>query len=261
MATASEADNSCVAQVQSILESFIDKSGIRAILCEDGGQKLFETDGFVTDSNVLTMLGYFSLIGLSRLLCLLGRYEDSLRALAPLNPFNRTFLYTFKVPMANINLYYYSGTAYLMLRRYIDAARCFNTILSFIYRVKEQQRCAATSTPSPAAAAVCFATAQAPAAVCLGTAQAPVRQERHRASTAKAARVVSAARSRVESQSGGWVGIRLTAVSRERLCKCDGFCRTHMHCVRWMSRQVVLAHEQAHQTCHCWCAGTRPHIS
>lgn len=91
------------------------------------------------------MLGYFSLVGLSRLLCLLGRYEESLKALAPLNPFNRTFLYTFKVPMANINLYYYSGTAYLMLRRHIDAGRCFNTILSFIYRVKEQQRYAASS--------------------------------------------------------------------------------------------------------------------
>lgn len=132
-------------QVQSILESFIDKSGIRAVINEDGGQTLFETDGFVSDSNVLTMLGYFSLVGLSRLMCLLGRYDDCLRAMAPLNPFNRTFLYTFKVPMANINLYYYSGTAYLMLRRYIDAGRCFNTILSFVYRVKEQQRCATSS--------------------------------------------------------------------------------------------------------------------
>lgn len=85
-------------QVQAILESFIQKSDIRTALGADGGQKLFETDVISTsESNVLPVLGYFSLVGLSRYLCLLGQYEDSLKALAPLNPFNKQFLYTLKV--------------------------------------------------------------------------------------------------------------------------------------------------------------------
>lgn len=47
-----------------------------------------------------------------------------------------------QVPMANISLYYYAGTSYLMLRRYIDAGRCFSSVLSFIDRVKKSYQCA-----------------------------------------------------------------------------------------------------------------------
>ena len=59
-----------------------------------------------------------------------------------------------QVPMANISLYYYAGTAYLMLRRYIDAGRCFNSILSFIDRVKKGYQCvpSSSSLPPPAVA-------------------------------------------------------------------------------------------------------------
>lgn len=32
----------------------------------------------------------------------------------------------------NITLFYYGGFSYLMLRRYIDAATAFNTILAYI---------------------------------------------------------------------------------------------------------------------------------
>lgn len=84
--------------MQAILESFIQKSDIRSSLNADGGQKLFETDVISSnESNVLPVLGYFSLVGLSRYLCLMGQYEDCLKALAPLNPFNKQFLYTLKV--------------------------------------------------------------------------------------------------------------------------------------------------------------------
>lgn len=85
-------------QVQSILESFIQKSDIRSYLATDGGQRLFETDVVSTsESNVLPVLGYFSLVGLSRYLCLMGSYEECLKAMAPLNPFNKQYLYTLKV--------------------------------------------------------------------------------------------------------------------------------------------------------------------
>ena len=34
----------------------------------------------------------------------------------------------------NIALYYYSGFCYLQLRRYMDAARAFNSVLTYIAR-------------------------------------------------------------------------------------------------------------------------------
>ncbi len=34
----------------------------------------------------------------------------------------------------NIALYYYSGFSYLQLRRYLDAARAFNAVLTYIAR-------------------------------------------------------------------------------------------------------------------------------
>jgi RNA polymerase I-associated factor PAF67 len=38
---------------------------------------------------------------------------------------------------ANIALYYYGGFCYLMMRRFLDAARAFNTVLVYINRVKQ----------------------------------------------------------------------------------------------------------------------------
>lgn len=131
-------------QVGQLLNQLADKAGIRKELAADNGQAIFESDGLVGTSNVLRMLGYFSLIGLCRFHCIIGQHEEALKALAPLNPFVRHYLYAPKIPMANINLYYYAGSSYLMLKRYIDAGRCFNTILSFIYRVKDQQRTSAS---------------------------------------------------------------------------------------------------------------------
>ena len=41
----------------------------------------------------------------------------------------------------NIALYYYSGFCYLQLRRYTDAARAFNSVLTYIARCGVLQRC------------------------------------------------------------------------------------------------------------------------
>jgi translation initiation factor 3 subunit L len=130
-------------QVQQVLEGFIETSNIREEVAADNGGKIYETGGFVGASNVRRMLAYFSLVGLCRFHSVMGHHEAALRALSPLNPYNRQHLYTFKIPMANVNLYYYAGVSYLMLKRYIDAGRCFNTILSFLLRVKQHLKCAA----------------------------------------------------------------------------------------------------------------------
>ena len=66
--------------------------------------------------------------------CLLGEYETALKALGPVNPFKTANLLTPKVAGANIALYYYAGFSYLMLQRYLDATRAFNTVLTYINR-------------------------------------------------------------------------------------------------------------------------------
>ena len=132
-------------QVQQTLEAFIRASKIGDEVAADNGKQIFETGGFVGPSNVRRMLGYFSLIGLCRFHSVMGRHEEALRALSPLNPYNRQYLYTTVIPMANVNLYYYSGVSYLMLRRYVDAGRCFNSVLSFLIRVKRVLTCGSAS--------------------------------------------------------------------------------------------------------------------
>lgn len=63
-----------------------------------GTKKFFETEGYdPRSSNVLRMLGYFSLVGLSRVHALIGDFYTSLQALHPLNPFLKKNLYTSKV--------------------------------------------------------------------------------------------------------------------------------------------------------------------
>jgi translation initiation factor 3 subunit L len=125
------------AAVVQTLEALVSRSGIREELSSDGGQALYASEGYsLTSSNVLRMLGYFSLIGLLRAHCVLGDHEAGLKALAPINPHNRNGLFATKIPMAAITLAYYSGFAYLMMNRYYDAASCFNFGVSYVNRVK-----------------------------------------------------------------------------------------------------------------------------
>lgn len=127
-----------VVEVLNILQALVDKSGIVADLTSDGGAKFNQLKGYYPNSsNVLRMLGYFSLVGLLRVHCLIGDYHTGLKALYPINMNDRTNLFTPEIAGCNISLYYYGGFAYLMMRRYIDAARCFNTILMYINRVKQ----------------------------------------------------------------------------------------------------------------------------
>lgn len=69
-------------------------------------------------SNVLRMLGYFSLSGLLRVHCLVGDYSTGLKSLYPLNLHITANLYTPKIIGSHITLFYYGAFAYLMLRRW-----------------------------------------------------------------------------------------------------------------------------------------------
>jgi translation initiation factor 3 subunit L len=129
------------AAVTQMLEQLVARSSIREELAGDGGQGLYASEGYsLTSSNVLRMLGYFSLIGLLRVHCVLGDHEAGLRALAPINLHNRKGLFATKIAMAAITLAYYSGFAYLMMNRYYDAASCFNFGVSYVSKVKAHHR-------------------------------------------------------------------------------------------------------------------------
>ncbi|KAK9824526.1 hypothetical protein WJX72_011098 [[Myrmecia] bisecta] len=128
-----------VLSVLNYLQALIDKSGVvKELSTEGGAQRFNETEGYEQhSSNVLPMVGYFSLVGLLRVHSLFGDYHGALKALAPINPFVTKHLFTPKIAGCNITLYYYGGFCYLMQRRYLDAAKAFNLVLSYIARVKQ----------------------------------------------------------------------------------------------------------------------------
>lgn len=131
-------------EVLNILQALVDKSGIVAEIESDGGARLCQLEGYYPQSsNVLRMLGYFALTGLLRVHSLVGDYVTGLKAIYPLNLHDRANLYTARIPAAHVTLFYYGAFSYLMQRRHLDAARCFNAILLYIFRVKSSQR----STP------------------------------------------------------------------------------------------------------------------
>lgn len=123
--------------VLNVLQALVDKSGIVAAIEADNGTALLASGGYPAGtSNVLPLLGYFSLVGQLRVHALVGDYATGLSALFPLNLFERRTLFTAQLPPSHISLFYYASFSYLMLRRYSDSARCLNAILAYIARVK-----------------------------------------------------------------------------------------------------------------------------
>lgn len=108
----------------------VDQSHIIAELQQDGGMELLATDGFhSSESNVLRVLGYFSLIGLLRVHSLIGDYAGAIKALGPLKVHEPRGLFARKIPGAFITLYYYAGFSYLMMRRCVCKARNLSMFL------------------------------------------------------------------------------------------------------------------------------------
>lgn len=123
--------------VVNFLQALVDKSGIVAILEKErkGAESFSDKEGYdYHSSNVLRVLGYFALIGLCRVHCLLGDYHGALRALDPID-LDRPGLYT-KVAGSHITALYYVGFSYLMMRRYTDCIRSLNTCLVYVNRSK-----------------------------------------------------------------------------------------------------------------------------
>ena len=84
------------------------------------------------------MLGYFSLIGLLRVHCLLGDFSLALKTLDDIE-LNRKSMFA-RVMAAHFTTYYYVGFSYMMMRRYADAIRMFSHILVYVSRTKNFQK-------------------------------------------------------------------------------------------------------------------------
>ena len=80
------------------------------------------------------MLGYFSIIGLLRVHCLLGDFSLALKTLDDIE-LNKKSMFA-RVMAAHFTTYYYVGFSYMMMRRYADAIRMFSHILIYVSRTK-----------------------------------------------------------------------------------------------------------------------------
>lgn len=119
-----------IVTVLKYLNLFVTKSGIVKRLKEE------KDEGAFGDHTLYYNLGYFSLIGLLRVHCLVGDYHLALKVLEPIDVTKtRGALFT-RVTACQITLFYYVGFTYLTLRRHSDAIRTFCRILAYISRTE-----------------------------------------------------------------------------------------------------------------------------
>lgn len=110
-----------VLDVLNYLEQFVERSGIEAYLHQGGEIDLFQKEGYQLPGNVPIVMGYVSLIGLSRIYVLVGDYGTALHVLTPLKIHEPKTLFARKIPGAFVSLFYYVTFTYLMMRRLLSS--------------------------------------------------------------------------------------------------------------------------------------------
>jgi translation initiation factor 3 subunit L len=95
------------------------------------------------------LLGYFALVGLNRLECLLGDFQNALSVAEPVMEESRSVhagagLLLSSSIIAQVSLHYHIGLSYLMIRKYHEAIKTFVSVLDVYFKymesVKQQQR-------------------------------------------------------------------------------------------------------------------------
>ncbi|KAI9105367.1 RNA polymerase I-associated factor PAF67-domain-containing protein [Phlyctochytrium arcticum] len=125
-----------VHNVLNVLYSLIQKSRINEqLLVSKNGGDMLEAAGDFGSRPLYRLLGYFSIIGLLRVHCLLGDYVLALKTMENVE-LNKKGLFA-RVTACHVTTYYYVGFAYMMMRRYSDAIKAFAHILLFISRTKQ----------------------------------------------------------------------------------------------------------------------------
>ncbi|KAJ1877900.1 hypothetical protein H4R99_000033 [Coemansia sp. RSA 1722] len=126
--------------VLNVLYSLIQKSNInQQLLVSKQGGDVIEAAAQFGVRPLYKMLGYFSIIGLVRVHCMLGDYTLALQTLENIELSNNRALFT-RVTACHVTVYYYVGFAYLMMGRYADAIHTFAHILTFVSRTKQYQQ-------------------------------------------------------------------------------------------------------------------------
>ncbi|KAI8817716.1 RNA polymerase I-associated factor PAF67-domain-containing protein [Fimicolochytrium jonesii] len=125
-----------VHNVLNVLYSLIQKSRINEqLLVSKNGGDMMEAAGEFGSRPLYRLLGYFSIIGLLRVHCLLGDYVLALKTMENVE-LNKKGLFA-RVTACHVTTYYYVGFAYMMMRRYSDAIKAFAHILLFVSRTKQ----------------------------------------------------------------------------------------------------------------------------
>ncbi|THD26709.1 Eukaryotic translation initiation factor 3 subunit L [Fasciola hepatica] len=126
-------DNPCVWSIHSVLNvlySLVEKSSINEQLSYYAKQG--DPDEIADEFGrcvLYKMLGFFSLIGLCRLHCLLGDYYTAIKVLENIK-ISRLDMYH-EVPTCHITTGYYVGFSFMMMRRYLDAIRTLSATLAY----------------------------------------------------------------------------------------------------------------------------------
>ncbi|KAJ3116687.1 Eukaryotic translation initiation factor 3 subunit L [Phlyctochytrium bullatum] len=125
-----------VLNVLNVLYSLMQKSRINEQLwVSRNGGDMMEAAGEFGSRPLYRMLGYFSIVGLLRVHCLLGDYTMALKTMENIE-LSKKGLFA-RVTACHITTYYYVGFAYMMMRRYADAVKAFSHILLFVSRTKQ----------------------------------------------------------------------------------------------------------------------------
>ncbi|KAL7276919.1 hypothetical protein RUND412_000063 [Rhizina undulata] len=125
--------------VLNVLYSLIQRSRMNEQLAAiKNGSDPNEVAGEYGSRPLYRMLGYFSIIGLLRVHCLLGDFTLALKTLDDIE-LNKKAVFA-KVMAAHFTTYYYVGFSYMMMRRYADAIKAFSHILVYVSRTKNFQK-------------------------------------------------------------------------------------------------------------------------
>ncbi|KAJ4423925.1 hypothetical protein N0V82_001353 [Gnomoniopsis sp. IMI 355080] len=124
--------------VLNVLYSLIQRSNITEQLAAGRrNEDPMAVAGEYGTKSLYRMLGYFSIIGLLRVHCLLGDFSLALKTLDDIE-LNKKAMFA-RVMNAHFTTYYYVGFSYMMMRRYADAIRMFSHILVYVSRTKNFQ--------------------------------------------------------------------------------------------------------------------------
>ena len=125
--------------VLNVLYSLIQKSQIgEQLAATKRGEDPAAYAGEYGNRTLYKMLGYFSIVGLLRVHCLLGDFSLALKTLDDIE-LNKKAMFA-RVMAAHFDTYYYVGFSYMMMRRYADAVRMFSHILVYVSRTKNFQK-------------------------------------------------------------------------------------------------------------------------